>query len=176
MSPSTAYIDPAKAPHVFERLPQELLFEITSNLGSRDIANLRLSSRSFSRLPISLWYQLVRAEMPWLYEAWDDAEPSPWVVSYEEIFAALDEQEMKESMAKGKKSKKNQASQPYQRPWKVPEMVKLPLHGTDWYQLYTLVTRNWSQLKGLRNRERIWKDVEEIVGRIQRFRAEGTIP
>ena len=30
--------------------------------------------------------------------------------------------------------------------------------------------------KGLQNRKRIWRDVEEIVGRIEKYRSQGEIP
>jgi len=55
------------------------------------------------------------------------------------------------------------------------ESRDLPLAEIDWYHLYRQVKSCWGNLKGLMNRKRIWKDVEEIVRRIERYRAEGKI-
>ena len=50
-------------------------------------------------------------------------------------------------------------------PW-LWEAVDFPIAETDWYRLYRMVKFCWVDLKGLKNRRRIWKDVEEIVRRI----------
>ncbi|KAF5712500.1 integral membrane protein, partial [Fusarium mundagurra] len=55
---------------LFSKLPQEIKLEILLQLDSWDIANLRLSSRTFRHLPQSLFYHLTLRELPWLYEAW----------------------------------------------------------------------------------------------------------
>lgn len=49
------------------------------------------------------------------------------------------------------------------------EAEGLPLGQTDWYQLYTRVKFSWVNLKGLRNRKRVWKDVEYIVRQMEPF-------
>lgn len=54
-------------------------------------------------------------------------------------------------------------------------MEMLPRNGTNWYVLYSDIVGNWGRLKGLRNRERIWGDVELIVGQIKKLREEGKI-
>lgn len=73
-SSSTSGVD------VFLKLLKELIYEVVGYLGSTDIASLRLASRAFTHLPISLWLRLVIEEMPWLYEAWSNAvTPYPWV-------------------------------------------------------------------------------------------------
>ena len=56
------------------------------------------------------------------------------------------------------------------------EMKDLDVASVDWYDWYC----KWKSvggdlMMGLRNRRRIWRDVEEIVSRIQRFREEGKI-
>jgi hypothetical protein len=43
----------------------------------------------------------------------------------------------------------------------------MPLDGTNWYQLYRGIVVNWKNLKGLRNRERIWHDMLHIVHNIK---------
>jgi len=49
----------------------------------------------------------------------------------------------------------------------------LQREGTNWYELYKGVQK--AALKGLRNRKRIWWDVEKVVQTISRLREEGTI-
>ncbi|PVH96939.1 hypothetical protein DM02DRAFT_674456 [Periconia macrospinosa] len=49
----------------------------------------------------------------------------------------------------------------------------LPPDRTNYYKLYTLITRHWNELRGLRNRERIWKDCEEILRRADEHKREG---
>jgi hypothetical protein len=57
---------------LFSKLPEELRDMIVAPLGSRDIASLRLASRSFQHLPYTLWHDLLKKEMPWIWEAWTD--------------------------------------------------------------------------------------------------------
>lgn len=49
----------------FDLLPTELNLQILHILSSKDIASLRLTSRAFRQLPISLWHHLLQKEMPW---------------------------------------------------------------------------------------------------------------
>ena len=60
-------------------------------------------------------------------------------------------------------------------PW-LWEAREMPIGETNWYDLYCMVKYCWLGLKGLQNRRRIWRDVEEVVGRIERYRGEGMIP
>lgn len=59
-------------------------------------------------------------------------------------------------------------------PWffEVREMEK---SKTDWFLLYKNVKWSWGKTKGLNNRKRIWKDVNEIVNRIEKYRESGDI-
>ncbi|KAI9744118.1 MAG: hypothetical protein M1818_002270 [Claussenomyces sp. TS43310] len=59
-------------------------------------------------------------------------------------------------------------------PW-LWEAKDLPIVETDWRRLYQKIKNLWYDLKGLKNRRRIWKDVEEMVRLIERHRAEGDI-
>jgi hypothetical protein len=47
---------------------------ITGFLVSIHITSLRAASRAFTHFPNSVWYRLIREEMPWLWEAWDEFE------------------------------------------------------------------------------------------------------
>ena len=55
-------------------------------------------------------------------------------------------------------------------PW-LFEVQELNMAGLDWYELYCRCKNGLQNLKGLRNRKRIWRDVEELVDKIQRYRA-----
>ena len=59
-------------------------------------------------------------------------------------------------------------------PW-LWEARDMPIAETDWHDLYCMTKFCWLGMKGLQNRRRIWKDVEEIVRRIERYRSEGKI-
>ena len=162
----------------FRRLSNELRDEILKNLGSPDIAAVRLASRAFTHLPISLWRHLVIEEMPWLYEAWStEAQPYYW--------ATVTASDMR------KKEKEEKEFQRRRRIIKqyVPDIltewvndnlplewgktqerrellnltpIRLPRSQTNWYQLYRDITVNWDKLKGLKNRARIWNDVVQL--------------
>lgn len=55
------------------------------------------------------------------------------------------------------------------------ELDELPV-AVHWFQLYKKLKFCWGNLKGLRNRKRIWKDVSAIIERIEPFRDVEAIP
>jgi hypothetical protein len=59
-------------------------------------------------------------------------------------------------------------------PW-LSEVNNLQAGEYDWYRMYNMVKHCWLQLKGLKNRKRVWKDITEIVTRIENYRKEGKI-
>ena len=59
-------------------------------------------------------------------------------------------------------------------PW-LFEMQDLDVASVNWYDWYCKWKSGWEDVKGLRNRRRIWRDIEEIVSRIQKYRKEGKI-
>ena len=65
---------PTRPTDHFSSLPLELRLLIIDFLRSNGIARLSMTSKSFANLPDSSWYKLVRREMPWLWEAWDEPE------------------------------------------------------------------------------------------------------
>jgi len=184
----------AAANDPFERLPQELNYEILTHLHSRDISNLRLASRAFRQLPISLFYTLLRHEMPWLWEVHSPHPPSFWATtSVPELKAAqVARKEYEDRLRLNREALRQEmpeileewmeAQEPYRdlnaertRTRAEEASVELPWGKTNWYELYRNFTVQWKQLKGLHNRRRIWKDVEEIISRIGRYRDEGKI-
>ncbi|KAI9046062.1 F-box protein [Aspergillus affinis] len=156
-------------------LPLDIRLLVLDYLGSRDIANLRLASRAYEQLPVGLWYRLIREEMPWLWEAWDETErghrPSLWTSVTANGARLLNQRRQHYTRVLREEGHVDNLDDAldYLLPW--PESAtpshKLPRGQTNWYQLYTEVKRNWPQLKGLRNRQRIWEDVDEIIYRIK---------
>ena len=59
-------------------------------------------------------------------------------------------------------------------PW-LFEVKELDMAEVDWYELYCRCKNGCRKVKGLRNRKRIWRAVEEIVDKIQQYREEGKI-
>lgn len=183
-------IDPANDP--FLRLPQELKFYLLDHLSSPDIANLRLCSRGFYQLPVSLWHRLLVDEMPWLWEVDENSlPPSFWarvtvpqlrarksakdayeaqLLRYRKVIA----QEMPELQDVWERAEP--AFEDFADPLEMPEPpVRLPKDRTNWYLVYRNVAMRGKHMKGLQNRRRIWIDVEEIIWRIQKHRDEGKI-
>lgn len=180
---------------VFASIPLEIRLMVLSHLSSRDIANLRLASRTFRQLPVLVWRDLLVREMPWLWEVWSADEPYVWATTRYDAIVAQEKAEKEEdglqlclefSLGVVKHEMPEIFDEWYQdveAGWAAREREKdkrgflekgreealeelvlgLPGAKTDWYQLYTEIVRNWGDLKGLRNRERIWRDVEKIV-------------
>ncbi|KAE9377456.1 hypothetical protein N431DRAFT_330067 [Stipitochalara longipes BDJ] len=172
----------------FLTLPQELREHIVDHLDSKEIAALRLTSRAFYELPTSLWYRLLRREMPWLWEVYSDHKPSFWTalevldlkregkvrekwteemdlkryIIRSEMPEILDEWEKDQPQFEDVDAKR-QAQRMAEAAGRMVER-----EGTDWYLLYKGI--RMAKLKGLRNRERIWKDVERIVEQIRTLR------
>ena len=57
-------------------------------------------------------------------------------------------------------------------PW-LFEVKDLDIAKTNWYDCYCAFKSGCRDLKGLRNRKRIWRDVEGLIRRIQVYRGEG---
>lgn len=59
-------------------------------------------------------------------------------------------------------------------PW-LWEVRDMPIGETNWYKMWCKLRVAWKDLKGLRNRRRIWDDINENVRRIEEFRKQGKI-
>jgi hypothetical protein len=189
MGPTSGKSDP------FARLPAELRDDILSHLDSKDIGNLRLCSRALYQLPQSTFHGLLKREAPWLWEAWTDRPYSPWVGT---VAKKLKDQSRawdhrKEELEKiidilaeeGKPNGENEAAiqavrdrirqeeATYNPPFEPIKVPLLPRAGTDWFQLCLAITKQGKDIKGLRNRQRIWKDCEEILDRIEAYQRKG---
>ncbi|KAJ5511426.1 Major facilitator superfamily domain general substrate transporter [Penicillium expansum] len=137
-----------------------------------------IASRAFTELPNSVWYRLVRREMPWLWEAWDESEcihnPSLWTnVTTAEIKSVIRARSTYAETLRGDSYTEQAAERVAECRFPLsvimPGQVKLPRTNTDWRSVLVQIQLNWDKLKGLRNRQRIWVDVEEVVRRVRKF-------
>lgn len=182
----------------FSKLPQELKLMVLSYLGLIDIANIRLASRCFRQLSQGFFRSLILRDMPWLWEAWSSMEYSIWANTKASELKKRDKQHVEriteiehalkvlaeEAHDSGDESINQNAVSALQRladderSKSIPLPTPAPLldaDKTDWYLLLTKMARTGTRLLGLRNRRRIWKDCEEILDRIDRYRDEGSI-
>ncbi|KAL4745036.1 hypothetical protein BDW72DRAFT_211818 [Aspergillus terricola var. indicus] len=159
-------------------LPLDIRLHIIDLLGPADIARLRAVSKAFAQLPNSVWYRLIREEMPWLWEAWDESEidhtPSPWTTMTANEVKFLNETRKRyyEVLSDEPTTVDGAIEHLLPRPNLRAESVNLTKAGTNWRNVYTTIKRNWAHLKGLRNRQRIWEDVAEIIRRIQKYEGQ----
>ncbi|RKK74628.1 hypothetical protein BFJ69_g8344 [Fusarium oxysporum] len=170
---------------MFSKFPQEIKLEILLQLDSWDIANLRLSSRTFRHLPQSLFYHLTLRELPWLYEAWTSLPLSFFVTTTaaeqqrigqglaeinEEILARREDDNGSEEDAAEIKRLVSLAAKLEERQkqgYTTTPVRMLDRKNTNWTQLRGELTRRWGELPGLRNRRRIWNNCQEIMGRAE---------
>ncbi|PYI32272.1 hypothetical protein BP00DRAFT_394798 [Aspergillus indologenus CBS 114.80] len=170
---------PALAVDRLSSLPLDLRLHIIGFLDAADITCLRAASRVFTHLPNGVWYRLVREEMPWLWEAWDDSEithaPSWWTTLNANEVKFVNDARNHYAKVLGAKPTEQDDLVDYLVPWPVavPEQVRLERVNTDWHRVFTRVKSQWSQLKGLRNRQRIWEDVAEIIRRMKALENSG---
>ena len=160
---------------LFARLPEELRDIIVAPLDSKDIANLRLASRSFRHLPYTLWHDLMKKEMPWIWEAWSDRPYPLMSCATKRELIAHDERIQARSEALAGDHALNSEQRAIQEQLIAEDDAEFrkprPVHQldrlhTDWYYLYCQIQKEWKNIKGLQNRERIWKVVEFVSRRI----------
>lgn len=151
---------------LFSRLPQDVHTAVLRYLGSRDIASLRLAPRTFSQLPIALWRRLLAEEMSWLWELWTTDAPYFWAtVTERDILAHKIVSDGPDPNGDFYITGHTIDVAKRQAEWALP---KPPLYGTNWYMLYRDIKRHWGELKGLRNRQRIWNHLEKMVDDLDR--------
>jgi hypothetical protein len=177
----------------FLTLPQEMREHVVDYLDSKEIAALRLASRAFHDLPMSLWYTLLRREMPCLWEVYSDLTPNLWTAvevvdlkrevkegeeheNYKAIRRHIVKEEIPEALEEWEKQQpKFVGTDAKGKAQRMAESVgrMLGREYTNWHLLYKEIKE--AKLKGLRNRERIWGDVGSILEQISRLREEGMI-
>ena len=188
----------------FACLPAELRIAILDNLRSKDIAALRLASRTFVQMPISYFQKLINRELPWLWEAWptlnkpDNLKYSFWATvttseaerklqSKQKEIAALSDYvsivgeempELKPMLEEALPGAIQAVLDAQQREVENDEDRRpyfLPPDRTNYYILYVLIRRHWLELKGLKNRRRIWNECRDIVSKIARLKARSKL-
>jgi hypothetical protein len=113
-------------PDVFARLPSDIRNLVLQYLPAHDIASLRGASRTFHQLPVSLWYRLIREEMPWLWEVWSTDPPYFW--------ATVTEQELQDHEKEGTWVDDWQFSELYERPTRLvlSHTIDVQKHVETW--------------------------------------------
>ncbi|KAF7540049.1 hypothetical protein G7054_g1643 [Neopestalotiopsis clavispora] len=193
---TTVFGEARKAPgDTFARLPRELLLMMLDPLDSKDIANLRLASRSFYQLPQSVFRTLILRECPWLWEAWSSVEYSKWAHHQpSELFQAYEQQKLRAEVVRqaetvlGEEASIVDDPEPYHAAITAlreeaardegarhnypasPAPLRFP-EKIDWYHLSMELHHNRLTLPGLRNRQRIWRECGLILDRIANHRA-----
>jgi molybdopterin-guanine dinucleotide biosynthesis protein A len=160
---------------LFGRLPEELRSTVLSQLTSKDIANLRLASRTFRHLPVTLWHDLMMKKWPWIWEAWSDRPYPALACTTRNELEAINEvlssrihalerlQGDQQAAIVEARSEHKKSYDALLKPHPVHQLHRL---RTDWYWLYCQINREWINIKGLQNRERIWKTLEFVIRRI----------
>lgn len=147
---------------IFSTLPGELKQEVLVHLGTPDIANLRMASRSFRQLPILLWRRLLQEEMPWLWEVLDFHAPYKWatvsvsdLVIEEEVCKTLrsvgailrqEMAEIEEIYLQGAKRAMLSSKSDSVAAFRVETLQKLSNispTSVNWYEVYCGITRNY---------------------------------
>jgi len=172
----------------FSQLPPELRQLLPLYLARSDIANLRLASASFRQLPQLYFQNLVRTEMPWIWELDTSEGRCDWYMLWCKLHAAdggagMDEKERQwlEDVRRRKLDALDKVQEEYRKSKSRPRTldlkedrkrrVKKVEEEADaeikaGYESGMWPPRTINELRGLRNRRRIWEDLEEIVRRI----------
>jgi hypothetical protein len=165
---------PATSGDICDKLPEELRDMMLADLGSQDVANLRVASRSFRHLPYTLWHDLMKKEVPWIWEAWND-RPYPFMsrttktelIAHDETIQSLVQAAAALPLGSQQRAVQEDRIAHDEAEFHKPHLVEqLDRLHTDWYFLYCQLRREWRNIKGLQNRERIWKASEFVVRRV----------
>ncbi|KAH7127805.1 hypothetical protein B0J13DRAFT_645844 [Dactylonectria estremocensis] len=166
----------------FLRLPQEVRTMILLQVPFDDVVNLQLSSRAFRDIRDAVFRNLVIRDWPWMWEAWSALGYSSWASKTAEELGKLATLSRKRARsntnnAGGEKQEVEEAQRDDSaRSKSVSEAGFLKTaHAINWRKVRLAASTKLAgnHLKGLRNRERIWKDCEEILSRADNYRREG---
>ena len=160
----------SKGKDIFSTLPQETLDDIASHLPHDDIIALRHATPSFNHLQNSLWHRLVRESMPWLWEAWSDLPYSFWscttmreLQAHDEPLTTPSKQSHPELSDEQRKLLRKENSRARKKHRKPQPAQRLDVLRTDWHWVYYQLKREFKNIKGLQNRERIWYALAHVV-------------
>ena len=173
---------------LFSILPVEIRKTIMEVLPRKDVVNLRVASSAFTELPQSYFHHLVKAEMPWVWEV--DSLPAQdvnwhglwcrlsaedggsYVDEKKRVWARrqlrqltdrtelmLDEDETGENQAKMYQQAMKRGKEHIMKQFRVLRQTQF--WGDD---------KKATELRGLRNRRRIWSDIDGILDRVEEVR------
>ena len=165
---------------LFARMPRVLVDMLLSYLERKDVAAIREVSRSFSQLPQSYFRRCVRTEMPWVWEvAVDCSSDLDWHALWCRLAAAdggdrSDENERK--WLSGVRAEKmlhvKYACKPSKHSYGVfQERVAQAKREAEEEIEAGYANGMWKrkelrEVRGLRNRRRIWECCQQLVERI----------
>lgn len=173
----------------FSSLSAKLRLMILELLGMKDVANLRLASSAFRQLPQSYFRHLIPVEMPWVWEVSAlgvQARGIDWYKLWLALRSAdgADLNDEKERLWLGKvrgeaymRLQKEQeerglkcGTEEYQKPFRergpnYDEQCEREIR--EGYASGKWPGKKATEASGLRNRRRVWTDVEEILRRIE---------
>jgi hypothetical protein len=169
-------------------LPVEIRRLITEALPRKDVVSLRVASSSFTELPQSYFHHLIKAEMPWVWEVdslsaqevnwhrlWCElsaADGGSYVDEKKRVWARRQLKQLRdrvELMLDNDETGENQAKMYQQAMERGNEHIMKQfrvLKKTGYWENDKKAT----ELKGLRNRRRIWSDLDGILDRVEEMR------
>jgi ribosomal protein S27AE len=137
---SSDFSKPGNLGDPFTGLPTELKNMIVSHLSSKDIASLRLTSRSFRQISRTVFRRLIREELPWFWE-----------------YDTLEEYRLECLQYENGLSQEAAAT-------KHTQMT------VNWLEIYTRLCIAKRTILGVQNRARVWDLTEEVVRRVAQLR------
>ncbi|KAL0932185.1 uncharacterized protein CTRU02_213138 [Colletotrichum truncatum] len=186
----------------FTTLPYELLTQILFELEPSEAVNLLEASSVLRAFPQTFFRELLLRQKPWIWEAWCDLPYSYWTTTTETALRRQDEKWQKaaqdfektfkdgfaelynlpDEYLESTRTLEHQLKEKYgelcRKLFEREKYVEVPVLSptqTDWYGIYVETEKQHQKMLGIRNRERIWKDCEEILDRIEKYRKDGKI-
>jgi hypothetical protein len=155
----------------FSALPPELKLIILFHLDRKEVASLRHVSRSFQQLPQQYFHHLILTEMPWLWEV--KCMESKYM-NWHKLWCALSAADGGAGMDYTERQRDEYG-----------ERMAAALHEWGQQKIHDLQDKHaWddhmaifpkpTQIHGLRNRRRIYKDIMEMLDRIATLVPEDT--
>jgi hypothetical protein len=177
----------SKTRDVFSTLPIELRRTIAELLPRKDVANLRIASANFTELPQSYFHHLIKTEMPWVWEIEDlHASEVNWYGLWRKLCTAdggsyEDEKKrvwarrhLKKVTDRAKAEVERQGRERENSEWVKLLGAAIEKAKEEVMNVFKILNRQgvWpdkkaTELRGLRNRRRIYCDIERILTRIQ---------
>ncbi|KAI7553083.1 hypothetical protein KC331_g1464 [Hortaea werneckii] len=170
-------IERAEHSDPFARLPSELQHILLKQISRQDVANLRLVSPAFKQLPQSYFRHLVETQMPWLWEVSDLPKHQIdfyrlWCRLHEADGGSQQDLQEREWLTQTPRKKSDALRDELELPtgfsaeWdkrapKLEEEAEAEIQAG--YESGMWRRKPTNVLLGLRNRKRIWQDLDVIV-------------